>query len=124
MIEVKDLVKSYNKRIVVNHVSLKMQRGEIIGLLGPNGAGKTTIFYIIVGLIQANAGEIYLDGQKITHLAMHKRSRAGLGYLPQESSIFNKLTVEENILILWELLKEIRPKNPETRLKELLDEIE
>jgi lipopolysaccharide export system ATP-binding protein len=93
MIETKKLVKTYRNRTVVNEVSLTMKRGEIVGLLGPNGAGKTTTFYMIVGLIKPNQGDVYLDSQKITHLPMHTRARRGIGYLPQDPSIFKKLTV-------------------------------
>jgi len=123
MIETKKLVKVYNSRRVVDEVSLTMERGEVVGLLGPNGAGKTTTFYMIVGLIQPKSGQVFLDGVDITHVPMHKRARAGLGYLPQEPSIFKKLTVEENVLILWELLKNVKPKDYESRLTELLEEM-
>ena len=110
MIETIDLTKSYSKRKVVNTISLKMKKGEIVGLLGPNGAGKTTTFYMITGLVKPDHGEVIFNGQTITNIPMFKRSRLGLGYLPQESSIFKKLTVEENIYILWELLGNI-PKH-------------
>lgn len=123
MIEVQGLEKSYRLRKVVNGVSLSMHRGEIVGLLGPNGAGKTTTFYMIVGLVWPNKGKVFLNSQDITHMPMHQRARLGLGYLPQESSIFKKLTVEENILILWEILKNIPKKEYEPTLKELLNEM-
>jgi lipopolysaccharide export system ATP-binding protein len=100
-----------------------MEKGEIVGLLGPNGAGKTTTFYMITGLIRPNAGRIFLNGKDITHLPMHRRSRIGLGYLPQESSIFKKLTVEENIIALWEIVKTIPKNQYEQRLVELLEEM-
>ena len=99
-----DLVKIYGKRRVVNNVSLQVKQGEIVGLLGPNGAGKTTSFYMITGLISPNAGNIYLDDKKITTLAMYKRARLGMAYLPQEASIFRKLTVEENLLAIMQSL--------------------
>tara|TARA_B100000586_G_scaffold3206_1_gene2177 strand:+ start:2635 stop:3357 length:723 start_codon:yes stop_codon:yes gene_type:complete len=123
MIETKDLVKRYRSRCVVNKVNLKMKKGEIVGLLGPNGAGKTTTFYMITGLISPNAGRIFLNGKDITHLPMHRRSRIGLGYLPQEPSIFKKLTVEENIIALWEIVKTIPKNQYEQRLVELLEEM-
>jgi lipopolysaccharide export system ATP-binding protein len=95
----------------------------VVGLLGPNGAGKTTTFYMVTGLVRPNEGEVFLGDHEITHLAMHKRSHLGIGYLPQEASIFRKLTVEENILILWELMPEIPKKEYESRLVGLLDEL-
>ena len=110
MIKTKKLTKSYSKRKVVNNISLEMKKGEIIGLLGPNGAGKTTTFYMITGLVKPDHGQIIFNETDITNIPMFKRSRLGLGYLPQESSIFKKLTVEENIYILWELLGNI-PKH-------------
>ena len=97
--------KTYNKRKVVNKVSLKLNRGEVIGLLGPNGAGKTTCFYMIAGLIDTDEGDIFLNQERINHLPMHIRSKEGIGYLPQESSIFRGLTVEENILSVLEVQK-------------------
>ena len=97
------LQKSYGSRKVVKDVSLTVQKGEVVGLLGPNGAGKTTSFYMIVGLVRADAGEISIDGQSIEHMPIHKRSRLGLSYLPQEASIFRKLTVEQNVRAVLEL---------------------
>jgi lipopolysaccharide export system ATP-binding protein len=97
------LQKSYGSRQVVRDVSLTVQKGEVVGLLGPNGAGKTTSFYMIVGLVRADAGEITIDGQSIEHMPIHKRSRLGLSYLPQEASIFRKLTVEQNVRAVLEL---------------------
>jgi lipopolysaccharide export system ATP-binding protein len=91
------LVKVYGKRRVVDNVSINVRRGEIVGLLGPNGAGKTTCFYMIVGMIRPEGGVVKLDGEEMTNLAMYKRARKGLGYLPQEASIFRKLTVEQNL---------------------------
>jgi len=95
----------------------------VVGLLGPNGAGKTTTFYMVVGLVRPNSGNVLLGEHDITHLPMHKRSHLGIGYLPQEPSIFRKLTVEENIYILWELMPEIPKKEYESRLVKLLDEL-
>ena len=104
MLTTEVLAKTYRGRAVVQEVSLQVQPGEIVGLLGPNGAGKTTTFYIVVGLIRPDAGTVYLDGRALTSLPMHKRARLGIGYLPQEPSIFRKMTVEENILAILETL--------------------
>lgn len=103
-IQTKDLVKEYGKRRVVKGVNLKLEAGEIVGLLGPNGAGKTTSFYMIVGLVAATSGKVFLDGCDITNTPMYKRARMGIGYLPQEASIFRKLTVYQNILAVAETL--------------------
>jgi lipopolysaccharide export system ATP-binding protein len=103
-LRVKDLVKIYGKRAVVKMVSLAVNIGQIVGLLGPNGAGKTTTFYMIVGLIKAQEGEILLDGRDITQEPMHKRARQGINYLSQEPSVFRKLTVEENLLAIMEVM--------------------
>ena len=100
---IKHLKKTFKKRTVVQDVSMEIASGEVIGLLGPNGAGKTTSFYMVVGLIAADAGSITLNGETITHLPIHKRARLGLGYLPQEASIFRKMTVEENIQAVLEV---------------------
>ncbi len=100
-----NLVKVYKKRTVVNHVSVEVEQGEIVGLLGPNGAGKTTSFYMIVGLISPNDGTIHLDDKDITHEPMYRRARMGIGYLAQEASVFRKLTVEENLMAVLELTK-------------------
>jgi lipopolysaccharide export system ATP-binding protein len=99
-----ELSKWFKHRKVVDGVSLDIQRGEVVGLLGPNGAGKTTSFYMLVGLLPADGGRIFLEGEEITHLPMYRRCRLGLGYLPQEPSVFRKLTVEENLLAILELL--------------------
>ena len=104
---VNNIQKSFKQRMVVKDISLNIQRGECVGLLGPNGAGKTTCFYMIVGLQKCDAGEIYLNQQCITHKAMHQRARLGISYLPQEASIFRKLTVAENILAILELRKNL-----------------
>lgn len=100
-----NLVKKYKKRTVVNDVSVSVEQGEIVGLLGPNGAGKTTTFYMIVGLIKPNEGEIFLEGDNITALPMYRRAKLGIGYLAQEASVFRKLTVEENIKAVLEMRK-------------------
>ena len=118
---VEGLRKSYKRRPVVRDVSLSVRRGEAVGLLGPNGAGKTTVFYMITGLIAADAGRISLDGADITHLPMYRRARLGIGYLAQESSIFRGLTVEENIRAVLELTERSRAKR-DSQLRELLDE--
>ncbi len=101
----KNLIKKYKKRTVVNDVSVEVEQGEIVGLLGPNGAGKTTTFYMIVGLIKPNEGEIFLDKENITGLPMYRRAKRGIGYLAQEASVFRKLTVEENIMAVLEMRK-------------------
>jgi lipopolysaccharide export system ATP-binding protein len=117
------LVKTYGGRNVVNGISLEIKPGEVVGLLGPNGAGKTTTFYMIVGLIRPDKGNIFLDGEDISADAMYIRARKGLNYLPQESSIFRNLTVEENILAILETLK-IGEEERKRRLKELLQELD
>jgi lipopolysaccharide export system ATP-binding protein len=117
-----DLVKSYNGRRVVDAVSLEVESGTVVGLLGPNGAGKTTTFYMIVGLISPDRGKVFLDGQDMTAFPMYLRARKGVGYLPQESSVFRKLTVEENILAILETLPMSRSERV-TRLKGLLQEL-
>jgi lipopolysaccharide export system ATP-binding protein len=114
------LIKEYRNRRVVNGVSIDVKNGEVIGLLGPNGAGKTTTFYMIVGLVRPNGGQVFLDDKDITKLPMYKRARLGLGYLPQEPSIFKKLTVEENLRLLLEIIEPISPDQFETRINELI----
>ena len=123
MIKVEKLSKSYKTRKVVNEVSLTMKRGEIVGLLGPNGAGKTTTFYMIIGLVKPDSGQVFFDDLDITKMPMHKRARLGIGYLPQEQSIFKKLTVEENILVLWQILKNVPKEQYEEKLVKLLTEM-
>jgi lipopolysaccharide export system ATP-binding protein len=118
----KDLGKSYKKRQVVNNVSLVIQSGEIVGLLGPNGAGKTTCFYMVVGLVAADRGQVLLGNQDITQLPMHARARLGIGYLPQEPSIFRKLSVKDNILGILETRKDLSRKDRQTLLDSLLNE--
>ncbi len=122
MLQAEKLIKAYNKRTVVNEVSLQVEQGEIVGLLGPNGAGKTTTFYMITGMIHPNKGTIFLNGQDITDYPMYRRARMGIGYLSQESSIFRKLTVEENILAILETMPLSRTERKK-RLEELLNEL-
>ena len=117
---IKHLAKNYNKRWVVKYVSFSMQSGQIVGLLGPNGAGKTTSFYMVVGLVRMDKGEIYLDDLDLSDLAMHERARKGIGYLPQEASIFRKLTISENIMAILETRKELTKAQRQQRLAELL----
>ncbi len=119
----KGLIKIYNKRKVVNQIDIAISQGEVVGLLGPNGAGKTTTFYMIVGLVKPDGGEIFLNGEDISTYPMYKRARKGLNYLPQEPSIFRKLTVEENILAILETL-DLRDEERQERLKELLAELD
>src|SRR5688500_1981571 len=116
-----DLVKRYRTRTVVNHVSIEVKQGEIVGLLGPNGAGKTTTFYMVVGLIKPDEGEVFLNDTNITKLPMYKRAQLGIGYLPQEASVFRKLTVEENIMAVLEMTK-MPKKDQRIKLESLLDE--
>ncbi len=111
-IRTEGLVKTYGNRSVVNGVNVHVQAGEVVGLLGPNGAGKTTTFYMVVGVVPATSGHVFIDGQDATHLRMHRRARLGVGYLPQEASIFRKLTVEENILAIVETLPAARRERP------------
>ena len=118
-----DISKSYKLRQVVKGLSLEIKSGEVVGLLGPNGAGKTTAFYMIVGLVAADNGTILLDGQDLTPLPMHRRSKLGLGYLPQEASIFRKLSVEQNILAILEVRDDLDRAGREQQLEDLLDEL-
>lgn len=116
-----NLYKKYKKRTVVNDVTLYVEQGEIVGLLGPNGAGKTTSFYMIVGLIKPNSGEIFLDSTNITSLAMYKRAKKGIGYLAQEPSVFRSLTVEENLMAVLEMSK-LSKKEQKEKMESLIDE--
>lgn len=118
-----DLLKIYKRRRVVNGVSISVTGGEIVGLLGPNGAGKTTTFYMITGLIRPNGGKIFMDGEDLTFMPMYKRARKGIGYLPQEPSIFRKLSVEQNIMAILETLPISRARRKE-RLAELLGDLD
>lgn len=117
------LQKSYRKRKVVKDVSIEVKSGEIVGLLGPNGAGKTTSFYMIVGLIVPDAGDILIDHNKVTSFPIHKRAQLGISYLPQEPSIFRKLTVRENILAILELRKDLNKSERLVKLDQLLEEL-
>ncbi|MEE9165094.1 MAG: LPS export ABC transporter ATP-binding protein [Nitrospinota bacterium] len=117
-----NLVKEYKKRKVVNGISIEVKMGEVVGLLGPNGAGKTTCFYIMVGLIRPESGEVIYNGKKLTSLPMYQRARAGIGYLPQEPSVFRKLTVEENIMAILET-KNISKLEMKKRARSLLKEL-
>ena len=117
------LAKSYKSRNVVRDLSLDVNSGEIVGLLGPNGAGKTTAFYMIVGLVSADAGRILLDDADLTHLPMHSRAKRGIGYLPQEASVFRKLSVEQNILAILETRAVLDRAGREERLEALLDDL-
>ena len=119
---IKHLAKVYSKRWVVKDVSFSMKSGQIVGLLGPNGAGKTTSFYMVVGLVRMDKGEIHLDNEDISDLAMHQRARKGIGYLPQEASIFRKLTISENIMAILETRSDLNKQQRQERLKELLAE--
>ena len=122
ILEVKNIHKTYARREVVNDVSFAIKAGEIVGLLGPNGAGKTTCFYITCGLIRSDKGEVFLNHKSIGHMPMHKRANLGLGYLPQEPSIFRKLSVEDNIMAVLELNKSLSAKLRKHRLEKLLSE--
>ncbi len=120
-IHTEELCKTYRNRTVVNHVSIEVKQGEIVGLLGPNGAGKTTTFYMVVGLIKPDEGEVFLGEENITRLAMYKRAQMGIGYLPQEASVFRKLSVEDNITAILEMTTLSKQEQKE-KLESLLDE--
>ena len=122
VLEARHLAKAYAKRPIVKDVSLSVKQGEIVGLLGPNGAGKTTCFYMIVGLVAQDGGNVFIDGEDITALPMHGRARRGLGYLPQEPSIFRTLSVEDNILAILETRKNLSRKERKEILATLLNE--
>lgn len=121
-IKVQNLVKIYGDRTVVNDISFTVGKSEVVGLLGPNGAGKTTTFYMVVGLVKPADGQIFLDDMNLTNLTMNKRAKLGIGYLPQEASIFRKLTVEENIRLVLEINDKLTPDEKEKKLEDLLDE--
>jgi lipopolysaccharide export system ATP-binding protein len=123
ILKAENIKKSYQSRDVVNGVSLEVKTGESVGLLGPNGAGKTTTFYMIVGLVRPNSGSIQIDQEIITHLPMHARARLGVGYLPQEASIFRKLSVKDNIIAILQSRKELSRAESESKLEELLEEL-
>ena len=119
-----DLFKAYKKRRILEGVSLSVSSGDVVGLLGPNGAGKTTCFYMVVGLVKPDQGQIILDGEDITQYPMHARARKGVGYLPQEASVFRQLTVSENILAILETRKELSRETRHDRLEALLEELQ
>jgi lipopolysaccharide export system ATP-binding protein len=123
LLRVEGLAKKYRARQVVNDLSLEVARGEVVGLLGPNGAGKTTAFYMIVGLVPTDAGRIVIDGQDVSKLPVHRRARLGLGYLPQEPSVFRKLSVRDNIIAILETRPELDVQKREAVLESLLDEL-
>ena len=118
------LAKSFRTRKVVDRVSMSVSSGEVVGLLGPNGAGKTTSFYMMVGLIPVDRGSIHLNDRDITHLPIHARARLGIGYLPQEASVFRKLSVSDNIMAILETLPDLDRKQRQLRLQDLLDELQ
>ena len=122
MLEVIGLKKSFKDREVVRKISITIQQGEVVGLLGPNGAGKTTCFYMIVGLIRTDSGEIRLNGNSLTNLAIDKRAKYGLAYLPQDSSIFKKLSVEQNLLAILQIRKDLSSREKKFKLEKLLEE--
>lgn len=121
-IRTENLVKSYRGRVVVDHISLEVEQGEVVGLLGPNGAGKTTTFYMIVGLVHPESGHVFLDDRDITRLPMYKRARAGVSYLPQEASVFRNLTVEENLMLVLQM-QDIPAAEQRRRTHELLEQL-
>jgi len=118
----KNLAKIYSGRKVVSDVTIKVKSGEVVGLLGPNGAGKTTSFYMIVGLVKADAGQVYLGDKEITHRPMHERALMGIGYLPQEASVFRKMSVEDNLLSILELNQSLSKDQQIDKMNELLEE--
>ena len=118
----KDLVKIYKRRAVVKKVSIEVEQGEVVGLLGPNGAGKTTSFYMIVGMIRPNDGKVFLNNTEITQIPMYKRAKMGIGYLPQEASVFRRLSVEDNILAILQMM-DLSKKEQKERLEGLLEEL-
>jgi lipopolysaccharide export system ATP-binding protein len=122
-LRVQDLAKSYKSRQVLRQLSLEVSSGEVVGLLGPNGAGKTTAFYMIVGLVPCDRGSIHLDDEDLTQLPMHRRAQKGLGYLPQEASVFRKLSVEDNILAILETRQDLDAAGRDERLEALLEEL-
>jgi lipopolysaccharide export system ATP-binding protein len=121
IISTDDVTKTYGNRTVVNHVSIHVEKGTVVGLLGPNGAGKTTTFYMVVGLVRPDTGRVIMDGMDITRMPIHKRARHGIGYLAQEASIFRRMTVEENLIAILEFLEPDRKKRKQ-RAHELMEE--
>ncbi len=124
ILRAEQLVKQYKGRTTVDGVSIEVNSGEVVGLLGPNGAGKTTSFYMIVGLVASDAGNIFLDEQDITQEAMHTRAQLGIGYLPQEASVFRKLTVKQNILAILETRKDLNKQTRQEKLEGLLEDLQ
>jgi lipopolysaccharide export system ATP-binding protein len=122
-LEAIDIAKRYRSRQVVNDLSLSLESGDVVGLLGPNGAGKTTAFYMMVGLVACDHGQIVLNGRDVTRLPVHRRARLGLGYLPQEASVFRKLTVADNIRAILQIRKDLDRAARQTALEELLEEL-
>ncbi|HTX39956.1 MAG TPA: LPS export ABC transporter ATP-binding protein [Bryobacteraceae bacterium] len=122
-LETREISKTYRGRRVVDDVTVYVQQGEVVGLLGPNGAGKTTSFYMIVGLISPDSGRILVDGQDITNLPMYQRARRGISYLPQEASVFRKLTVEENLMAILETLPAMRARERREAMERLIDQL-
>ncbi len=122
VLETRDLSKSYRGLEVVKKINISVESGQVVGLLGPNGAGKTTSFYMVVGLVRSNSGRILLNGKDISHLPMHSRAKLGIGYLPQEPSIFRKLTVAENLMAVLETDKSLSPQQRSLRVEQLLEE--
>ena len=121
-IKAQNLIKIYNDRNVVNDISFEVNKGEVVGLLGPNGAGKTTTFYMVVGLIRPDGGSIYIDDTNVTTMTMDNRAKHGIGYLPQEASIFRKLSVQDNLKLVLELNDKLNKKDKKEKLEELLEE--
>ncbi len=124
MLVAQDIKKSYSKRAILTGVNLSVSQGEVVGLLGPNGAGKTTCFYIVVGLVKPDDGKITLNGKDITHFPMHARARLGVGYLPQEASVFRKLTVEENIVAILQYRPDLKKAQYRETVETLLEELQ
>lgn len=122
-LEARGIAKRYRRRAVVKGLSLSIESGEVVGLLGPNGAGKTTAFYMIVGLVRCDTGSIELDGRNISRLPVHRRAQLGLGYLPQEASIFRGMTVADNIMAILETRRDLRRADRQAQLEELLEEL-
>ena len=123
-LRINNLVKKYKSRTVVDDASFDVNSGEVVGLLGPNGAGKTTCFYMVVGLVQADEGAIHLDDKNLTKLPMHARAKQGVGYLPQEASVFRKLSVEDNIMAVLEAKKEFNAKQRQEKMDALIDDLQ
>ena len=121
-IKAENLIKIYEDRTVVNNISFEVNKGEVVGLLGPNGAGKTTTFYMVVGLIRPDGGKIYIDDTDVTGMTMNLRAKQGIGYLPQEASIFRKLTVEDNLRLVLELNDKLNEQQKKEKMEELLEE--